>query len=95
MNVQLDDVYILAKAARLAITDQEAIAVFDKIQGISKMIEAMRCLDTTGIPPMTHVALHAQPLREDIPGANAIREHWQHSAPSTHEGFYLVPQVID
>jgi aspartyl-tRNA(Asn)/glutamyl-tRNA(Gln) amidotransferase subunit C len=95
MNVELNDVYQLAKAARLAITEHEAHAVFDKIQGISKMIEEMRLLDTTGIQPMTHVALHAQPLRQDTPLPVEKREHWQASAPSTHEGFYLVPQVID
>lgn len=95
MNVQLDDVYELARAARLAITESEAQAVFEKIQDISQMVEDMRRLDTTGIEPMTHVALHPQPLREDRVEAVADRSHWQQSAPQVHEGFYVVPQVIE
>lgn len=95
MDIKFEDVYELARAARLAITEHEAQAVFEKIQGISQMIEAMRCLDTTGVEPMTHVALHPQPLREDRAEAVVNRAHWQHSAPLVHEGFYVVPQVID
>lgn len=95
MKIQPDDVFGLATAARLAITQEEADAVFEKLQGISQMIEEMRCVDTSGVEPMTHVALHPQPLREDIAVHVFDRAHWQQSAPKTHEGFYLVPQVID
>ncbi|MES2205181.1 MAG: Asp-tRNA(Asn)/Glu-tRNA(Gln) amidotransferase subunit GatC [Pseudomonadota bacterium] len=95
LNIQRDDVYGLARAARLAITEDEAQAVYEKIQGISQMIEEMRCLDTTGVEPMTHVPSHAQPLRNDEVKNVANREHWQECAPLLHEGFYLVPQVIE
>ncbi len=95
LNIQRDDVYGLARAARLAITEDEVQAVYEKIKGISQMIEEMRCLDTTGVEPMTHVAAHAQPLRKDEVTSVANRDHWQACAPLLHEGFYLVPQVIE
>ena len=99
MALSVDDVQRAAHLARIEITADEAIDVRNKLEGVFKLIERMRAIDTTGIVPMSHAQDAILPLREDRvtesdPGCDH-RSRQQQNAPAVENGLYLVPKVLE
>lgn len=95
MSISLDDVKRVAHLARIDITDAEADDVRSKLDGLFRMIEQMRAIDTTGIVPMSHAQDVALPLREDRVVDQDRHELYQRGAPAVEGSLYLVPKVIE
>lgn len=95
MPLSVDDVQRAAHLARIEITPAEAADVRAKLEGIFRMIERMRAVDTTGIVAMSHAQDVALPLREDRVTDGDRRALYQRNAPAVEEGLYLVPKVIE
>src|ERR1700694_5955711 len=95
MALSVDDVQRAAHLARIEITLAEAIDVRNKLEGVFRMIERMRAVDTTGIVPMSHAHDALLPLREECvsEGDPHKRELYQRNAPAVEDGLYLVPKV--
>lgn len=89
------DIKRIAHLARIAISDQEAAATLEKLSGILALIAQMQAVDTTGVTPMSHAQDVTQRLREDVVTHDNQRELFQSIAPSTQDGLYLVPKVIE
>ena len=93
------DVTRIAKLARIALTDAETAATAQQLAGVFALIETMQAVDTEGIEPLTTplAALGAFPLRlrDDAVTAGEQRAAFQQPAPSTEDGLYLVPKVIE
>jgi aspartyl-tRNA(Asn)/glutamyl-tRNA(Gln) amidotransferase subunit C len=95
MALSVDDVQRAAHLARIEITTAEAIDVRNKLEGIFRMIERMRAVDTTGIVPMSHAQDVSLPLREDRVTESDHHALHQRNAPAVEDGLYLVPKVIE
>ncbi len=100
MSLELSDVKRLAKLAQLEITETQAAATLDKLNGIFALVEQMKAVDTTGIEPLNHpIAAFQQDLalrlREDVATEPNRRDDYQSVAPATQDGLYLVPKVIE
>ena len=95
MALSVDDVQRAAHLARIEITAAEAVDVQNKLEGIFRMIERMRAVDTTGIVPMSHAQDVSLPLREDRVTESDQRALNQRNAPAVEDGLYLVPKVIE
>lgn len=95
MSLTINDVRKVAKLARLAITEQEAVAAQTQMQNIFSLIEEMQAVDTSGIAPMSHALDITQRLRADVVTEQNQRELFQSIAPQVEAGLYLVPQVIE
>jgi aspartyl-tRNA(Asn)/glutamyl-tRNA(Gln) amidotransferase subunit C len=99
MALSVDDVQRAAHLARIEITAAEAVDVRNKLEGVFRLIERMRAVDTTGIVPMSHAQDVMLPLREDRVTENDPqgdrRELYQRNAPVVEGGLYLVPKVIE
>jgi aspartyl-tRNA(Asn)/glutamyl-tRNA(Gln) amidotransferase subunit C len=99
MALSVDDVQRTAHLARIEITAAEAVDVQNKLEGVFRMIERMRAVDTTGIVPMSHAQDVMLPLREDRVTENDPhadkRDLYQRNAPAVEDGLYLVPRVIE
>ena len=97
MALSLDDVYRIAYLARIEVSDAEARAVLDKLNGIFGMIEALQKVDTANVEPMSHAQDIALRLREDkpVPLAPGEQKSFQDIAPQIDGGLYLVPKVIE
>ena len=95
MSLSLDDVKRVAHLARIEITDAEADDVRSKLDGLFRMIEQMRAIDTTGIVPMSHAQDVVLPLREDRVVDQDRHEVYQRGAPAVEGSLYLVPKVIE
>ena len=95
MSLSIEDVYKVARLARLAMTEQEAQAAHMQLTNIFGLIADMQAVDTQGIAPMSHAQDVSQRLREDVVTEINQREDFQKIAPQVEAGLYLVPQVIE
>jgi aspartyl-tRNA(Asn)/glutamyl-tRNA(Gln) amidotransferase subunit C len=63
------------------------------------LVEEMQAVDTSGLAPLAHPILFlrdlAQPLRADAITESDQRTQNMQSAPAEHDGYFLVPRVIE
>jgi aspartyl-tRNA(Asn)/glutamyl-tRNA(Gln) amidotransferase subunit C len=95
MSLTLQDVKRVATLARIAVTDDEAVAYQQQLNGIFGLIAEMQAVDTTGVEPMSHAQELSQRLRDDVVTETDQHEKFQTIAPQVEGGLYLVPQVIE
>ncbi|MCK5814098.1 MAG: Asp-tRNA(Asn)/Glu-tRNA(Gln) amidotransferase subunit GatC [Cocleimonas sp.] len=95
MSLSTEEVKKIALLARLAISDKEAQQYSDSLSEIFDLVAQMNAVDTSDILPMAHPQDISQRLREDVVTADNQREKFQAIAPSTEEGLYLVPKVLE
>jgi aspartyl-tRNA(Asn)/glutamyl-tRNA(Gln) amidotransferase subunit C len=97
--MKLDDVQRIAHLSRLELNQAEAEAVLPQLQAIFSLVEEMQAVDTTGLEPLAHPILFlrdlAQPMRVDHVTESDHRSANMQSAPAQHEGYFLVPRVIE
>ena len=90
-----EDVLRIAELARLELTPDEVELFTRQLGDILKYVEQIQSLDTTGVPPTSHVRL--RPLeREDTPHQPLPRAAALGNAPdaATEAGLFKVPRVI-
>ena len=90
-----DEVRTLARLARIRVPDDELDAVAADLGRVLELVESMRAADTAGVEPMAHPAATELRLREDVATATDGREALQRPAFEVHDGYYLVPRVVE
>lgn len=95
MSFSSDDLYKVAKLARLRLEDDKAEALGNDITNILNLVDQLQAADTEGVEPMAHPMDAVQILRKDEVSESNQREHFQQCAPATEDGLYLVPKVIE
>ena len=95
MSLTLEQVKRVAMLDRIEVSDAEAAATQERLNGIFTLIEQMQAVDTKGVEPMAHAQDVAQRLREDAVSEPNRRDAYQAVAPETEAGLYLVPKVIE
>ncbi|HEX5127475.1 MAG TPA: Asp-tRNA(Asn)/Glu-tRNA(Gln) amidotransferase subunit GatC [Rhodocyclaceae bacterium] len=95
MSLSLEQIYRIARLARIELTPVEAEGTAAKLNGIFGLIEQMQAVDTTGVVPMSHPQDVHQRLRDDTVTETNRRDAFQAVAPEADEGLYLVPKVIE
>ena len=95
MTLERSDVIKIAHLARMAVSDDELDPLRGELSGILDLVERMGELDTAQITPMAHPLDMPQRLRPDVVSEDIRREDFQSVAPSTQDGLYLVPRVIE
>ncbi len=91
----LEQVRAIARLARIAVDEGEAVALQQQLDGIFAMIERMRAVDTAGVEPMSHPQEVMQRLRADEVTETDQHALFQSVAPQVEDGLYLVPKVIE
>jgi aspartyl-tRNA(Asn)/glutamyl-tRNA(Gln) amidotransferase subunit C len=100
MSLELHDVKRLANLAKLELSETQASATLEKLNGIFALAEQLKAIDTTGVEPLSHPIAAIRDdvvlrLREDRITESNQREAFQAIAPKTQDGLYLVPKVIE
>lgn len=95
MSLDADDVKAIARLARLKIDDADVPLYATNLSNILDLVEQMNTVDTEGVVPMSHPLDVVQRLREDVVTEQNQRDEFQAVAPSTEDGLYLVPKVIE
>jgi aspartyl-tRNA(Asn)/glutamyl-tRNA(Gln) amidotransferase subunit C len=89
------DVKRIADLARLELTADELDLFTRQLGGILTYVEQIRDLDTTGVPPTSHV-LNRPVDRDDVLRPSLTREDLLRNAPDAAQeaGLFKVPRVI-
>ena len=95
MSLDLDQIHRIARLARIAVSDAEALATVEQLNGVLGLIEQMQAVNTQGIEPMSHALDVVQRLREDKVTETDRHADFQAVAPAVEGGLYLVPRVIE
>lgn len=95
LTIGKPEVEKIAHLARLSVTEHEIEEYVDELSRILDFVEQMNEIDTTGVIPMAHPLDMTQRLRPDQVTESDQREEFQAGAPSTENGLYLVPKVIE
>ena len=94
MPLTPEQVTQVARLARLTLTPAEIELFTRQLNDILDYMQKLNELDTTGVPPMTHVLDIHNAFREDVPQASLPLELSLQNAPSQERGTFLVPRVI-
>lgn len=95
MSLDTHQVLAIADLARLQI-DEKSIAEFQtNLSNVLDLVDQLQAVDTTGVEPMAHPMDAVQRLRADVVTESNNREKFQKIAPSTANGHYLVPKVVE
>jgi aspartyl-tRNA(Asn)/glutamyl-tRNA(Gln) amidotransferase subunit C len=81
MPLTVEEIGRIAHLARIAVTENEALEIRQKLTGIFKQIEEMQAVDTAGVEPMSHAQNVVLRLREDQITEPDQRELFQSIAP--------------
>ena len=95
MSLDAEQVKKIAHLARLKIDEADVPGYVTNLSNILHMFEQMNAIDTSKVVPMSHPLDAVQRLREDEVRETNQREVFQRIAPSTEDGLYLVPRVIE
>lgn len=89
------DVKRIAELARLELTTGELDLFTRQLADILTYVEQIRTLDTTGVPPTSHV-LNRPVERDDAPQPSLSREDLLANAPDAarEAGLFKVPRVM-
>ena len=89
------DVEHVAKLAHLSFDEAGTADCIAKLGSILEYMQELRKIDTTDVPPTTHVLDLENVFREDEVGETLPREQALANAPETVEGrFFHVPRII-
>ena len=95
MSLDLDQIRRIARLARITVSDADALATAEQLNGVLGLIEEMQAVDTAGVEPMSHAIDLPQRLREDAVTESDRHADFQAVAPAVENGLYLVPKVIE
>lgn len=95
MALTPDNIASIAHLARLGIEPDALAPLAADLSNVLDLVEKLQAIDTTGVEPMAHPAGASLWLRDDIATETNQREALQAPAPSTRDGYFLVPRVIE
>lgn len=95
MSVSREDVRHVAELARLDFSEEDEEQMADELSRILGYVDKLNELDTSGVPPMSHVLDVTNVFRPDDVTERIDREQALASAPDSDGEFFRVPQVIE
>lgn len=95
VSLTKEQVQHIATLARLQLEDAEFDDVVEKLSRIVDFVDQLQEAPTDDVLPMAHPLNMSQRLRADEVTEANEREFIQENAPSTEDGYYLVPKVIE
>lgn len=94
MKIDADEVRHVAALARLELSPDEIEVFRGQLDSILTYMDKLRELETTDVPPTSHVISMATPFREDRVRPSIPREEALGNAPDSEGGCFKVPRMI-
>jgi aspartyl-tRNA(Asn)/glutamyl-tRNA(Gln) amidotransferase subunit C len=95
MAVDVATVKRVARLARLAVTEDEAVRMTGELNGILGFVEQLSEVDVAGVEPMTSVIPMAMKMRRDEVNDGNMADRIVANAPLTEQNFFEVPKVVE
>jgi aspartyl-tRNA(Asn)/glutamyl-tRNA(Gln) amidotransferase subunit C len=94
MSVSIEEVKKIAELARLSLSEEEALRYAGELSRILEFAESIKSIDTSGVPPTTHVLEIADVWRADEPRPSIDRDAVMASAPKSEDGCFVAPRIV-
>lgn len=94
MSLSVDDVRYIAGLARLRFSEEEEQRLAREMDAILDYVDQLNELDTTGVPPMSHVLDLYNVYRPDEAHPRISREEALQNAPDSDGEYVRVPKVL-
>ena len=95
MSVTLAQVRYIATLARLRFTEEEESRLAEEMNEILGYVEKLNELDTSGVPPMSHVLDLHNVVRDDVAESRISRDEALKNAPDADSAYIRAPKVIE
>jgi len=95
MALSESDVQHIAKLANLTLSAEEVSRLRTDLGAILAHVAQLGELDTSDVPPTTHVAVREMPLRPDQPEPSLDRDTALAAGPRVSDGAFAVPKFVD
>jgi len=95
MSVTPDDVRKVARLSRIKIAEERVEPMTQELNSILNWIEQLSEVDVEGIEPMTSVVETSLSMREDVVTDGNCQDKVLANAPSSEDGFFVVPKVVE
>ncbi len=95
MSVSREDVQHVAQLARLDFSDEAEAQMADELSQILGYVDKLNELDTSGVPPMSHVLDVTNVFRADTVEERIDRAQALEPAPDADGEYVRVPKVIE
>jgi len=89
------DIDHLLNLAALHLSVEERTLAATDLARIIGMIDQMQAVPTDGIEPMANPLDQQQRLRADVVTEQVDRERLQSTTRHVHDGYYVVPRVVE
>ena len=93
MSLSETEMRHVAMLARLALTDQEVVAMQADLNSILGHIDTIQQLDLESVAPMAHAVAMVNVTRPDVVVPGLSREAAIMNAPASQDGAFLIPQI--
>jgi aspartyl-tRNA(Asn)/glutamyl-tRNA(Gln) amidotransferase subunit C len=96
MKITREMIERVAALSRLSFSEAELEGFISQLNEILGHIEKLNELDTSDVPPTSHMFFSKTPMREDeVRKEPSPIDKLLQNAPRRHEHFYVVPRVIE
>ncbi|MEM7466710.1 MAG: Asp-tRNA(Asn)/Glu-tRNA(Gln) amidotransferase subunit GatC [Pseudomonadota bacterium] len=95
MKITDKEIEIIASLAKLDLQRLDVPSLNKDLSNILTFVQQMDDVDTSDIEPLASPVRTENLLRDDLADRDIDREKFQATAPSTENGLYLVPKVIE
>lgn len=85
----------VARLSRLELTPEERELFREQLSRILEYFSKLNELDTSDVPPTSHVIPMRNVFREDVVTPSLEREEVLGEAPDQEEGYFKVPRVFE
>ncbi len=95
MSVDSKTVRRIARLARIALDDEQAVAMEQELNALLAWVEQLSEVNVDGVPPMTSVVEQTLKMRTDVVSDGGCPDDVLRNAPLSEGGFFLVPKVVE
>ena len=95
MSLTREQVLHIARLARVGVTEDDVARLQEELSEILEHFEALRALDTEGVPPTSHPLPLESVMRADEVRPSLSTEDVLANAPLTHEDAFRVRAILD
>lgn len=95
MKISEDEVRYVAKLARLDLDDDRIHEMSETLSDILTYMDKLNELDTSDVPPTSHIGKTKTVFREDDVGESLPLDEALQNAPDRVGAFFRVPKIIE
>ncbi|MCH7838211.1 MAG: Asp-tRNA(Asn)/Glu-tRNA(Gln) amidotransferase subunit GatC [Chloroflexi bacterium] len=95
MSLTREQVLHIARLARVGVTEEDVARLQEQLSVILEHFEALRALDTEGVPPTSHPLPLESVMRADEIRPSLSTEDVLANAPLTQEDTFRVRAILD